>query len=74
MKKLAIALTVFPGSLFALALVSFVVCSIAELGLAPGSANIGLGLVLVALTLNIPTIIAWIVYILMRRAPSRNEG
>ena len=66
-KKIAIALTIFPGGLFALALASFIVCSIAELDLASGSANIGLGLLFIALLINIPTIIAWGFYFATRR-------
>lgn len=65
-KKIAIALTIFPGSLFVLALVSFIVCSIAELGLSSGSANIGLGLLFIALLINIPTFIAWVLYFATR--------
>lgn len=63
MKKLAIVLSVFPGSLLVLALASFVICSIAEAGLAGGSANIGLGLLLIAVGINIPTIVAWLIFL-----------
>lgn len=59
MKIVAIALSIFPGSLFVIALVSFVICGIAELGLPGGSANIGLGILFLALIFNIPTILAW---------------
>ena len=65
-KKIAIALTIFPGSLFVLALASYIVCSIAELGLASGSANIGLGLLCIAVLINIPTFIAWGLYFATR--------
>lgn len=68
MKRIAIVLSIFPGSLFILALVSFVVCSIAELGLASGSANIGLGLLFIAFLINIPTLIVWGLYFATRRS------
>ena len=70
MKKIAIALSIFPGSLFVIALVSFVVCSIVELGLAGGGANIGLGLLALAALINLPTFVVWIVYL----ANLRDEG
>ena len=66
MKRVAVALSIFPGSLFVLALASFVICSIAELGLSGGSANIGLGLLLIALIINIPTIAAWVIFVARR--------
>lgn len=68
MKRIAIALSIFPGSLFILAIGSFVVCAIAELGLAGGSANIGLGLLFIAFLINIPTFIVWGLHFATRRS------
>ena len=67
MKKIAIVLSVFPGCLFAIALVSLVVCAIAERNLPPApGANIGLGLLALAALINIPTAIAWMVVLVQR--------
>lgn len=60
MRKLAIVLTIFPGSLFVLAAGSYTACRLAEAGLPSGGPDIGLGLLLVAALINIPTVLAWI--------------
>jgi hypothetical protein len=73
MKRIAIALSVFPGSLLVLALVSYVFSSIAEAGLPGGGVNIGLCLLLLALLVNIPTILVWIGCAVKRRGPAE-EG
>lgn len=66
MKKAAILLTIFPGSLFMLAFVSYILCSIAERDLPKGGANIGLGILFLTASVNIPTILIWL-YILMKK-------
>ena len=58
-KKIALLLSIFPGSLFVLAFASYVICSIAESGLPGGTANIGLGILALAALLNLPTMVAW---------------
>ena len=73
-KNIAIVLSFFPGSLLVLSLVSFVVCAIAEMGLPGGSANIGLGLLLIAFFINIPTFIVWGVYVAKRRNVVTQSG
>ncbi|MBT8044949.1 MAG: hypothetical protein KJO79_08355 [Verrucomicrobiae bacterium] len=67
MKKLAIALTIFPGVLFVIALISYVICSIAERNLPPGGVNIGLSLLLLAALINIPTIVVWLIFLARQR-------
>ena len=63
MKKLAIALSIFPGALFVIALLSFVISSIAERNLPSGGVNIGLSLLLLSALINIPTIVVWVTFI-----------
>ena len=70
MKKLAIALSVFPGILFVIALLSYVICFFAERSLPSGGVNIGLSLLLLAALVNIPTIVAWVIFL----ARKRGEG
>ena len=70
MKKLAVALSIFPGILFVIALLSYVVCFFAERNLPPGGVNIGLSLLLLAALINIPTIVAWVIFF----ARKRGEG
>ena len=70
MKKLAIALSVFPGILFVIAFLSYVICFFAESNLPPGGVNIGLSLLLLAALINIPTIAAWVIFF----AKKRGEG
>ena len=67
MKKLAIALSIFPGILLVIALLSYVICSIAERNLPPGGVNIGLSLLLLAALINIPTMAAWLVFLARKR-------
>ena len=70
MKKLAIALSIFPGILSVIALLSYLVCFFAERNLPPGGVNIGLSLLLLAALINIPTVLAWVVFF----ARTRGEG
>lgn len=67
MKKLAIALSIFPGILFVIALLSYVICSVAERNLPPGGVNIGLSLLLLAALINIPTLAAWLIFLATKR-------
>ena len=67
MKKLAITLSIFPGILFVIALVSYVICSIAERDLPAGGVNIGRCLLLLAAMLNVPTLMVWVFYLVGRR-------
>ena len=67
MKKLAIALSIFPGILFVIALLSCVICSVAERNLPPGGVNIGLSLLLLAALINIPTMAAWLIFLAGKR-------
>ena len=62
-KKIAIALSVFPGVLFVGILISYICCSIAERNLPKAGANIGLCILGLAFLVNIPTIIAWIIFL-----------
>lgn len=70
MRKLAIALSVFPGILFVIALLSYVICFFAERNLPSGGVNIGLSLLLLAALINIPTIVVWVILL----ARKRDEG
>lgn len=70
MKKLAIALSIFPGGLLVIALLSYVICSIAERNLPPGGANIGLGLLFLAAVVNVPTLLSWILFFARKRGES----
>ena len=70
MKKLAIVLSIFPGILFVIALLSYVICFFAERNLPSGGVNIGLSLLLLAALVNIPTIVAWVIFL----ARKRGEG
>ncbi len=67
MKKLAIALSIFPGSFLIIAFFNYVFFSFAERNLAPGGVNIGLSLLLLAALINVPTIIAWVVFFIRNR-------
>ena len=67
MKKLAIALSIFSGSLLIIALFNYVFFSFVERNLAPGGVNIGLSLLLLAALINVPTIIAWVVFFIRKR-------
>ena len=62
-KKIAIVLSVFPGSLFVIALISYICCSIAERDLPKAGVDIGLGILCIAFLVNIPTIIAWGIFL-----------
>jgi len=70
---LVVGISIFTGSILAIAVVSYVVCSIAEAGLPSGSANIGLGLLFLAVLINIPVLIYWLVRHL-RQKPSKVEN
>ena len=70
MKKLAIILSIFPGILFVIALLSYVICFFAELNLPSGGVNIGLSLLLLAAIINIPTLVVWVIFL----ARKRHEG
>lgn len=70
MKKLAIVLSIFPGILFVIALLSYVICFFAERNLPSGGVNIGLSLLLLAALINIPTIVVWVILL----ARKRDEG
>ncbi|NNC89723.1 MAG: hypothetical protein HKN82_14805 [Akkermansiaceae bacterium] len=72
MKKLAIALSIFPGILFVIALLSYVICFIAERNMPPGGVDIGLSLLLLAALINIPTIVAWVVFLVRKRGEDTN--
>ena len=72
MKKPAIALSIFPGALFVIALLSYVICLFAERNLPPGGVNIGLSLLLLAALINIPTILAWVIFFARTRGEGRN--
>lgn len=67
MKKVAIALSIFPGILFVIALISYLICSVAERNLPPGGVNIGLSLLLLAALINIPTMVAWLILLARKR-------
>ena len=71
MKKLAVTLSIFPGILFVIALLSYVICVIAERNLPPGGVNIGLSLLLLAALINIPTILAWVIFFARKRGEGR---
>jgi len=70
MKKLAIALSIVPGILFVIALLLYVICSVAERNLPPGGVNIGLSLLLLAALINIPTMAAWLIFLARKRGQS----
>lgn len=70
MKKLGIVLSIFPGILFVIALLSYVICFFAERNLPSGGVNIGLSLLLLAAFINIPTIVVWVIFL----ARKRGEG
>ncbi len=74
LKSIAIVLSFFPGSVFVLALVSYAVCFVAELGLPGGSANIGLGLLFLAFVINIPTVVVWGLYFATRGSDRRSAS
>ena len=67
MKKLAIVLSIFPGILFVIALLSYVICFFAERDLPSGGVNIGLSLLLLAALINIPTVVVWVIFLSMKR-------
>ena len=67
MKKLAITLSIFPGMLFVIALVSYVLSATAEQGLPSGGVNIGLCLLMLAGMINVPTLVVWVFYFAGRR-------
>jgi uncharacterized membrane protein YgdD (TMEM256/DUF423 family) len=69
-KWVAIGLSVFPGSLFVLALLNLVVCGILELNEPRGTANIGLGILYLSAIINVPTMIAWLVVGMMHAMDS----
>ena len=70
MRKLAIGLSIFPGILFVIALLSYVICFFAERSLPSGGVDIGLSLLLLAALINIPTIVVWVIFL----ARKRGEG
>ena len=74
MKKLAISLSIFPGMLFVIALLSYVICSIVERNLPPGGVDIGLGVLLLAALINIPTMVAWLVFLARKRGDGVQTG
>jgi hypothetical protein len=65
-KSFAILLSIFPGILFALALFSYVCCSYAQRNLSKAGADIGLGILMLAALINIPTAIAWFMYFIFQ--------
>ena len=67
MKKLAITLSIFPGILFVIALVSYLGSSFTEMGQASGGVDIGLCLLMLAGMINVPTLVVWVFYIASRR-------
>ena len=67
MKKLAITLSIFPGVLFVIALVSYLGSSFAEMGQASGGVDIGLCLLILSAIINIPTVVVWEFYVASRR-------
>lgn len=67
MKKFAIALSIFPGSLFIIALLNYAFFAFVERNIAPSGVNIGLSLLLLAALINVPTIISWVVFFIRKR-------
>ena len=74
MKNLAIALSIFPGILFVIALLSYLICFFAERNLLPGGVNIGLSLLMLAALINIPTVLAWVVFFSTKRGEGGKPG
>ncbi len=64
---MAITLTIFPGILFVIALISYMTSSFAEMGLASGGVDIGLCLLILSAVVNIPTLVVWVFYMASRR-------
>ncbi len=65
LKKVAIILTCFPGSLLLIAVLNYLIMGFVESSRSvPGDPNIGAGLLVITALINIPTLIMWLLYLL----------